>query len=353
MKVCEIFAGKSKLAGTSQYYSKEPDIPLTFIESLSMPDKTNKKAIGIIIFLAGVLVRLPWIIFNLFLINRKIKEHNPDVIINFYEPMAGLYKLLFRPKIPMICIGHTYLFNHPGFKVPEAHYSGRKLMKLYTWITSIGATKKLAASIYPLPDDKENSIYVIPPLLREETFNKPTSDEDYLLLYFSSRDYMDEVIQWHKKDPDVTMHCFVDDIEFSDYVSYDSTLYFHPAKDEKFYNMLANCKGLVSIPSFETISEAMYMDKPVYMVAGKGNYEEICISADAVKAGAGLYGRSFETDRFLACISNFKKDKSEFREWADQAYLIILKHIYGVLFANNNVKQMHKYPNSEKSIIYP
>ena len=352
MEVCEVLVGKSKQRIIPKFYYERINAPVTLIESPNMATGKNQKAIKSLPSLLGILLRLPKFINSLFIIHRKIKEHQPDVIINFYEPLAGLYNLLFRPKIPMICIGHHYMFNHPDFTMPEGHFFAKLGLKLYTGLVSTGAKKKLALSFYAFEDCKEKSIYVIPPLLRQEVINQPTTNGDYLLVYLLNAGYMEDIIKWHNRNSHVKLHCFVDKKEIGDSVEYDSGLTFHQINDKKFLTMMANSKGLVTTSGFESVCEAMFLGKPVFMVPVEGHYEQFCNSRDAAKAGAGIYDTSFDLDRFIPYISGFYKDNRKFVEWEKQSHLLTLKHIHGVLHENDNVRQMRPFPGLSKKVAY-
>ena len=52
-------------------------------------------------------------------IDNAIAEHRPDVVVNFYEVLAGLYSLFYRSSVPVVCVGHQYLFLHSDFVFPE------------------------------------------------------------------------------------------------------------------------------------------------------------------------------------------------------------------------------------------
>jgi len=352
MKVSEVLIGKSKHRKIPSFYYDRINAPVTLIESPNMATGKNKKAIKPLPSMLGILMRLPKFFYSLLIIRKKIKEHKPDIIINFYEPLAGIYYLLFRPNIPMICIGHHYMFNHPGYTMPQGSFFARIGLKLYTGLISIGAKKKLALSFYPFSDYKKKSIYVVPPLLRDEVLNQPVTHGDYLLVYLLNAGYMDDIIRWHNKNPEVKLHCFVDRKDVIDCVEYDSTLSFHQINDKKFVEMMAHSKGLVSTSGFESVCEAMYLGKPVFMVPVEGHYEQFCNSRDAVKAGAGIYDTSFELDHFLTYISDSYKDTRQFKEWVKQSHLLTLKHIHSVLHENDNVRQMRPYPIFTKKVAY-
>ena len=55
---------------------------------------------------------------------------------------------------------------------------------------------------------------------------------------------------------------------------------------------MAGCKAYASTAGFESICEAMYLGKPVLMVPA--HIEQDCNAYDAMKAGAGIIGDSFD-----------------------------------------------------------
>jgi hypothetical protein len=45
---------------------------------------------------------------------------DPDVIINFYDLLGGIYNLISRPKAQFWVIGHQYMIQHPEFQFAKA-----------------------------------------------------------------------------------------------------------------------------------------------------------------------------------------------------------------------------------------
>ncbi len=83
-------------------------------------DKNNKK----IRITKSILYNLFFIfkyLKSLKTIKRTLRHTKPDVIINFYDLLGGLFYLFHKPKIPYYCIGHQYLIFHPTFPFPKKH----------------------------------------------------------------------------------------------------------------------------------------------------------------------------------------------------------------------------------------
>jgi len=340
MEVCEVIIGKNSHREVPQFYYDRMKLPVTRMQSPGIAmDKNMKSALPWATFLSTA-ARLLLFFKNLREINDKVKEHKPDIIVNFFEPLCGLYYMFYACRVPMISVAHHHLYNHPKFKMPAGQLFTRYSLKFYVWMTTFGAKKKLALSFYPFFDNPKNSTYVIPPLLRKEITEHTPKQGNYLLVYLLNSGYMDNIIKWHEENPETELHCFVDKKDMGDVYKVDDTLSFHSLNDKKFLEMMAGSKGLVTTAGFESVCEAMYMGKPVQMVPVQGHYEQFCNSRDAAMAGAGIYDDKFNIDRLLKYIPVHNAYSNEFKEWVNAAPQLIIRHVHSALNAGDNVRQL-------------
>jgi len=285
------------------------------------------KAVKLIPSVISNLLNLRLFIKSIQNIHRKVKLHQPDVIVNFYTPLAGLYNYFYRPSAPMVSIAHQYIYLHPDYVFPPGKFADRFAIKFYTKLTSLVSKKKLALSFYPINDCSERGIVGFPPLLRKEVFVQEISKRDFLLVYLVNSGYKEEIIQWHKKFPETELHCFTDQ-RLPEELS-DKTLHFHYLDDTRFLQLMAQCRGLVSTAGFESVCEAKYMGKPVLMVPVEGNYEQFCNADDACKVGTGIKDETFNIERFLDFLSSFNQQPTEFRQWVNSTEEKILEQLVG------------------------
>jgi uncharacterized protein (TIGR00661 family) len=258
-------------------------------------------------------------------IQRKVKEHKPDLIVNFYTPLAGIYNFLFHRPVPMVCVAHQYIYLHPGYEFPEGRFLDRFAIRFYTKLTSLGAKKRLALSFYPINNNLKHAIIGFPPLLRTEVFEQDIKEGNYLLVYLVNSGYAEEIINWHKKNTAIELHCFTDNKDLKN--NPDANLYFHKLDDKKFLTMMAQCKGLISTAGFESVCEAKYMGKPVFMVPVEGNYEQYCNAHDACKTGAGICDNKFNIGKFLTYLPSHKQNRKVFKQWADSVAEKLLEEL--------------------------
>jgi uncharacterized protein (TIGR00661 family) len=260
-----------------------------------------------------------------------MKEYQPDVVINFFDLLIGLYYRFYKPVPKLVCIAHQYIYFHPDFEFPEGRVMDKLAIKFFTRLTAMGSSKNLALSFYKIHTNNED-VTIVPPLLRKEIFELKTDSKDFYLVYLVNNGYFGEVLEWHKKNPNVELHCFTDQAEKirKDYQFDGTKLFVHVINDTLFLEMMSNAKGLASSAGFESVCEAMYLGKPVLMVPVEGHYEQFCNSRDAFKAGAGIYSDKFDLSKLASFATTFDSNNSWFKNWVANAKHRIYKEIISI-----------------------
>lgn len=272
------------------------------------------------------------------LLRHTIEEVDADVVLNFYEPTCGLYHLLLKKhrKIPMISVAHQYLTGHKQFHFPKGHFMDKIMMKLYTDFTSAGSEHHLGLSFYPLENEKRSRIRVVPPLLRREIMQTEVKSGNYFLCYLVNSGYVDDLVKWSADFPEVTLHIFSDIKSDEEEREIRPNLTLHRLNDKKFLEYMAGCQGVISSAGFESVCEAMYMGKPVFMVPVEGHFEQLCNAVDALRAGAGIYDRTFKISRFLEWLPSWTSRSLSFQEWQQQAEKIFVRELHAAISGEDN-----------------
>lgn len=263
------------------------------------------------------------------LLRHTIEETEADLVLNFYEPTCGLYHLTLRKKrkVPMISIAHQYLTGHSRFRFPGGHWMDRIMLRAYTNFTSAGSEHHFGLSFYPLQNERRSRIRVVPPLLRSEVSKQSVKDEGYFLCYLVNSGYVDDLIEWADDNHNVVLHVFSDFKSNSETEQVLPNLCLHKLNDKKFLEYMAGCSGVITSAGFESVCEAMWLGKPVFMVPVEGHFEQLCNAVDALRAGAGIYDRSFKISRFMEWLPTWTSASSRFREWETQAEQIFIREL--------------------------
>lgn len=305
-----VMVGKSKMRVIPDFFKKAFVVPVIEFESPNFLQDKDARRIKVFESLLFNLFKARTFFRSIGQINKAVKQYRPDVVVNFYEPLAGLYNYYYRPKIKMVCIAHQYIYLHPEFIFPNGvSKSNVMAIKLLTRITALRSSKKIALSFYKTQNLNYKSIIVSAPLLRSIVLKQPVTTGSFILVYLLNSGLKHQIIEWHKQNPHISLQCFADHEQPADEWIYDDTLCFHRLNDKKFIQLMAEARGVVTTAGFETICEAMYMGKPVLMVPVQNHFEQYCNARDAYKAGAGVFSDTFKIDILLSYISKYQSNK--------------------------------------------
>lgn len=330
-RVDEVVVGKSPSRPIPDFFRAAFDCPVAEVDSPSFVPDAEDRSVRPGATLLHELARAPVFAGSLRVIDRAIDGCDPDVVVNFFEPLMGLYSALYRPSAPVVAVAHQFMFLHPDYRFPQGRRAQRWAVQGVAHIAGWGARRRLALSLYPASQEEGTNVTVVPPLLREEVFAQPTGNrEPFLLAYILNSGYADEIVQWHDDHPEVPVHCFWDRRGAAPVERYDETLTFHQLDDEKFLRLMARARGFVSTAGFESVAEALYLGTPMQVVPVEGHFEQRCNALDAVRVGAGIRGSEFDLNRLQEFVPKYSGRSEDFRAWVRQGRAQFLEEIEAV-----------------------
>lgn len=321
-QVVGALVGKSPSRQLPIFFKEKLGVPIYTFESPNFLPTAKNKQVKLGYSLVYNFFRLPKYLASIAYIRRMIRQTDADVVVNFYELITGLTYLFCRPKTPLICIAHQYLFLHPDFVFPERNALAIASLRFFTRLTAIGSVKKLALSFRKMREVPVRKIVVVPPLLRKEVLETQPSAGDYLHGYLLNSGFADEVLRWHAAHPTVPLHFFWDKRGASEETIIDSRLTFHALSDTLFLKYMAGSKAYATTAGFESVCEAMYLCKPVLMIPT--HIEQVCNAFDAARSGAGKMSDEFHLDALLELSKQYVPNQS-FRDWVNQGDWLILR----------------------------
>lgn len=324
--------GQSPRRAVPSFFEEAFQAPVRYVDSPSFVADGEDRAVRLWKTLLHELGRSPAFVESLSTIDAAVERHDPDVIVNFFEPLGGGYAVRHRPSIPIVAVGHQYMFHHSSYQFPPGRWMERWAAQAFARITAWGASRRLALSLYPAPNCPGDDLAVFPPLLRPSLFDHPLGrEEPFFLVYLLNSGYAREIIEWHERNPSVQLHCFWDRSNAASVERYDQTLTFHQLDDEKFLSLMARCQGVVSTAGFESVAEAMYLGKPVQVVPVDGHFEQLCNAFDTVRAGAGVRSSCFDISQLQAFLPHSSDCNADFRQWVRRSRIRFVREIEAVV----------------------
>ena len=288
-----------------------------------MPTAKGKQSNLLVSILYNLLL-LPNYIASMIHIRSTINDAQPDVVINFYELLCGLSYGVFSFDVPMINVAHQYYFLTPEFKYNGKNEFEFKLLNFYTKLTALNAYKILALSFRGGKFFNYDNISIVPPLLRQEVIEMKPTNGDYLHGYILNSGYASELTEWSQQRPTQNSHFFWDKKNVEDTEFLAPNLAMHKLSDTEFLNYMAGCKAYATTGGFESVCEAMYMQKPILMVPT--HIEQDCNVMDAMRAGAGVSASEFDLDVLLDFVPTYQRT-ANFKYWTMSAESAFVYHL--------------------------
>jgi len=254
-------------------------------------------------------------------IHSMVKKNRPDVIINFFELLGGLYFRLYSPSCKCISIAHQYIYLYPEFKFPPGKFFQKMAVKIFTRLTTSPRALNLALSFYPLKESKSRNVKIMPPLLRKEIFSLKPIKEPLVVIYLVNPGYLQDLLKQVPAYPSYQFICFLHLNAVPEEIrkSLPPNLILHEISDKEFLDALRRSSGFLSTAGFESICESIYLQKPFMAIPIEGHFEQYCNSIDASRTGHGIPGHSFNLFRFMYFCSTFEVELNGYHSWVKNA----------------------------------
>jgi len=281
--VTAVYLGISPLRTIPGYIKFFFGNKLKYFRSPNFIKSSDKKGINILLSFVYNLFRGPVYIYEIFRLSYIIRRTDADKVINFYDMIGGLAYCISFSRKPYFVISHHYFFSHPDFVYPGNSPVQKLLLKLYSKFCALRFEKKIALSFSDSPDIPEKRLNIIPPLIRKEVFSLKPFNGGYILVYLLHSGFIPEIKKWVLRNPGIHVIVFTDMIEERELLSADLTA--EPLSGEKFIKALAGCDTLVCTSGFETVAEAAYFGKNIFVIPSANHYEQECNAMDAGRVG--------------------------------------------------------------------
>lgn len=322
LRVAEMLRSEGhEVVGTIVGANRGTKVPDFFLRDIGCPvkkytspqvgmNKSGRKYSYIVTTIANVFWILVYGVKSGLFLHRTIKRSGADVVINYYDQTYGVTHMVLFLKIPMVCLSHHYTFLLKDYKFAISRFKANFELKMVTSLTCIGS-KCIAQSFFPMEDSKK--VHVVPPILRKEVLQKrdQVRDDGFILIYLLYDGYIEDILEEHRKYPDIKLHVFV---WSNNLPESDGSLEFHHLNDELFLELLCSCKAIISNSGFELPSEAMYFGKPIEAIPG--HIEQQCNGGQIVDIGAGIVTDRIDIGALLSFTERYNPLDS-FRQWVD------------------------------------
>lgn len=238
------------------------------------------------------------------------RSFRPDLVISDFESFSFLFGKEHR--LPVISIDNMQVMDRCrlDISIPKEEKNNYRLAKNIVKAKVPGCDHYLISSFFDAEILKNNTA-LVPPIVREAVQNVPVSAGSHLLMYQTSGSLktVRDTLQQLPEQPFFVYGMNQDHTE--------GNVTFKPFSEEGFIRDLASAKAVIANGGFSFLSEAVYLQKPVYAFPIRNQFEQWMNAAYIQKCG---YGRHFDTldadslKAFLYDLPHFQKQLSGYHQ---------------------------------------
>lgn len=284
---------------------------------------TGKTGINLFTTFLFNLILSPLYIYSILRIAYRIRTSDADVVIVFYDMVGQLGSYFSFSGKPVYSVSHHFFFGHSSFKWPSNRKAEQILLRIHTKLASIGARKKLTLSFTFEPDIEGKKLFVVPPLLRPEILGSKAVTGNHIHIYCLQPGFIGSIVKLAVKFPQMEYRVFLH--EFNNDISLPLNVTVSLISGDKFRESMRNCGLVICTAGFETLAEAIYLNKPLIIVPSKGHFEQYCNAIDAQRVNGANVEESFIINDLPSFTGN--PAHVHFMQWIRMSEEILLKHI--------------------------
>jgi len=239
------------------------------------------------------------------ILKKAINEWKPDIIISDFEWISNLAGVFSKQKLISINNQNdvTLTYNKAKFSEIIGLIYTLGVTNLFTW----GANQYIVYSINPRQDTKkrcyvgnliEDSIKKISPKYGNHIFVYQTSQSDTLLIKIMKELNEKFVIYGFNKEET------------------DKNLTYRKFNNDIFYKDLGNCKAMIVNGGLTTITEAIYLKKPIFSIPVRAQFEQVFNARTIEEMGFGILSKKADKEKikdFLKNLNVYRKNLNKYK----------------------------------------
>ena len=242
---------------------------------------------------------------DFFKMRKLIKKYKPDIIITDAEPIS--FNAAFFSKIKRVSIDNQQALFYRKYKV--------RFKEIPAWIFLCFVLKVLLYSpdkhlIYDFSDEqiKNEKVLFLKPLIQEGILNQEIKTGKHVFVYQTtiSNQYLFELLK--KIDEKFIVYGMNKN-------GIDQNLTYKKFNEKEFYKDISTAKAIITNAGFTVLSEALYLKKPVFVLAVRHQFEQILNGKFIQSIGAGVSYLHFDEKNIKDFLKNLEKYKKNLKNY--------------------------------------
>lgn len=267
-----------------------------------------------------------------------VAEFRPDVVISDFETWSYLFARNYG--LPCISVDNNQAVNrceHPP-EVIAGHEAEYLIAKGVVKAKLPGCLHYLIATFFqPLSVKKRTTL--LPPVLRPEILAARREPGEHLLVYQTSTSNEALPATLKASGRECRIYGLRRDLKAD---LREGNLVYRPFSEATFIDDLRTCKGVISGGSFTSMSEAVYLGKPMLSVPVRKQFEQVLNARYLEALGYGLAAEEITAERldaFLGQLPRFEAKLAGYRQDGNGALFAKLDEVLAEALAGRGAPE--------------
>jgi uncharacterized protein (TIGR00661 family) len=255
------------------------------------------------------------------------KNFKPDLVISDFESFTNFFAKAHQ--LPLISIDNMQVMNRCKLdvKIPEEEKENYKLAKAIVKAKVPGCEQYFITSFFSADVVKKNTV-IVPPIIREAITSAKPTQGNHIIMYQTTSSF-GEVKNVLKQLPKTIFYVYGMNKD-----EQDGNIIFKPFSEQGFINDLASAKAVIANGGFSFISEAVYLQKPIYSFPIKGQFEQWLNAAYIQKLGFGRHFSTLNSDSLKAFLFDLPYFQSQLSQYKQNGNVVLFDAIDNWIIEN-------------------
>lgn len=263
-------------------------------------------------------IRLPkGLFFSIRKLAKIIREFKPDIAITDFEPFTSIISRFY--KIPVISIDNMHILTNCRHMIKKRHLRAFLTAKLIISSLVVKADYYLITTFF-YPKITKKSTFLFPPVLRQEIREAKSTAKGHILVYQTSQTNKRIISVLKRVNRKFIVYGWNDERTYAN-------IAFRKFNEKNFVRDLASSEGIITNGGFSTISEALYLGKPVLSEPIKSHFEQMINAIYVDKLGYGEFQITISADSVNRFISNLDRYRQNLRGYKREDNTMLFKKI--------------------------
>lgn len=266
-------------------------------------------------FLTGLIniVKFPLMVLASLQYPVAFLKHKPDVAITDFEPFLLYWAKLFG--VPTTSIDNQHSITNTNIDMIQGQWLTELYSRIVIYTFLPNPSKTIITSFFPTEVIKKNTI-IISPIIKKEIQNikkqknkrgeknkENKNNNEHIFVYQTSPSYKKMLPILKKINKQFIIYGFNKEGQ-------DENLTFKQCNKEEYIKDLAAADAVIINGGFTTLSEALYLEKPIFSIPIKRQFEQIVNGHFINKLKYGMAVKDITQENF----ETFLKQKEEYKK---------------------------------------